>query len=168
MGCVIDVPALSRLRGKLRRQRKRVVFTNGTFDIIHRGHVEYLQAAKKLGDILIVGLNTDASIRRIKGTGRPVNTNTDRATVLAALGCVDYVCFFGDDTPDKLIRALIPDVLVKGADWNIRDIVGREIVKDHGGVVKKIRLTRGKSTTNTIERVLKAYCPRKGDRLRKS
>lgn len=168
MGRVLDVPALSRIRATLRRQRKKVVFSNGTFDILHRGHVEYLQAAKKLGDVLIVGLNTDASIRRIKGKGRPVNRNTDRAVVLAALGCVDYVCFFGDDTPDKLIRVLAPDILVKGADWNISDIVGKDVVEQHGGTVKTIRLTRGRSTTNTIERVLRAYCPGRRGRLQKT
>ncbi len=159
MGRVLGVKKLARLRKTLRRQGKKVVFTNGTFDIIHRGHVEYLQAARKLGDALVVGLNTDASIRRIKGTGRPVNKNADRAVVLAALGCVDYVCFFRDDTPYRLIRALVPDVLVKGADWKVHDIVGKKVVEQHGGVVKTIRLTRGRSTSNTIERVLKAYCP---------
>jgi D-beta-D-heptose 7-phosphate kinase/D-beta-D-heptose 1-phosphate adenosyltransferase len=158
MGEIINVQQLSRSRARMRSTRKRVVFTNGTFDIIHRGHVEYLQAAKKLGDVLIVGLNTDASIRRIKGKGRPVNKNTDRAIVLASLGCVDYVCFFGEDTPQTLINKLVPDVLVKGADWNVVDIVGKDIVEQHGGTVRTIRLTRGRSTTNTIERVLKAYC----------
>ncbi len=135
-----------------------VVFTNGTFDILHRGHVDYLQAARRLGDVLIVGLNTDASIRRIKGKGRPINPTAARAAVLSALGCVDYVCTFSDDTPYKLIRALVPDVLVKGADWKVGDIVGRDVVERHGGVVRTIRLTRGHSTTNTIERILRAYC----------
>jgi rfaE bifunctional protein nucleotidyltransferase chain/domain len=167
MGRVLNVRVLSRLRKGFRQQHKKVVFTNGTFDIIHRGHVEYLQAAKKLGDVLIVGLNTDASIRRIKGRGRPVNGFSDRAAVLAALGCVDYVCSFGEDTPDQLIRALIPDILVKGADWKVEDIVGRDVVERHGGTVRTIRLTRGRSTTNTIKRVLRAYCPDQGDNLRK-
>ena len=167
MGKVLNVRALSRIRKVLRRQQKRVAFTNGTFDIIHRGHVEYLQAAKKLGDVWVVGLNTDASIRRIKGKGRPVNGNSDRAAVLAALECVDYVCFFGTDTPDTLIRTLIPDILVKGADWKLKDIVGRDVVERHGGIVRTIRLTRGRSTTNTIKRVLRAYCPDRGDNIRK-
>ena len=168
MGQVVGLRTLSRLRGHLRRQRKRVVFTNGTFDIIHRGHVEYLQAAKKLGDVLVVGLNTDASIRRIKGKGRPVNKNADRGAVLAALGCVDYVCFFGQDTPYTLIKALVPDILVKGADWKVGNIVGKDIVEKHGGVVRTIRLTRGRSTTNTIKRVLKAYCPNSREGIRKT
>jgi D-beta-D-heptose 7-phosphate kinase/D-beta-D-heptose 1-phosphate adenosyltransferase len=158
MGRVLSLGTLSRLRERFRRQKKKVVFTNGTFDILHRGHVEYLQSARKLGDVLCVGLNTDQSIRRIKGKGRPLNSNKDRATVLAALGCVDYVCFFGEDTPEKLIRRIVPDVLVKGADWKINEIVGRDIVEQSGGVVRTIRLTHGRSTTNIIERVLKAYC----------
>jgi len=157
MGRVVAVRSLSRLRATLRRQRRKVVFTNGTFDILHRGHVEYLQAAGRLGDVLIVGLNTDASIRRIKGKGRPINRNEDRAHVLAALGCVDYVCFFGEDTPYQLIRTLVPDILVKGADWKVNDIVGKDVVENHGGKVKTIRLTHGRSTTNTIERVLRVY-----------
>lgn len=157
MGNVVGVRKLSRLRAKLRRQRKKVVFTNGTFDILHRGHVEYLQAARKLGDVLIVGLNTDASIRRIKGKGRPINPNKDRAIVLAALCCVDYVCFFGEDTPYKLIGTLVPDILVKGADWKKSDIVGKDVVENHGGKVKTIRLTHGRSTTSTIERVLRVH-----------
>ena len=158
MGQVVGLRKLKGLRHSLRRRKKKVVFTNGTFDIIHRGHVDYLEAARTLGDVLIVGLNTDASIRRIKGKGRPINTTSDRARVLASLGCVDYVCTFGDDTPHKLIKALVPDVLVKGADWKIGDIVGKDVVEQHGGTVRTIRFTRGQSTTNTIERVLRAFC----------
>jgi D-beta-D-heptose 7-phosphate kinase/D-beta-D-heptose 1-phosphate adenosyltransferase len=134
-----------------------VVFTNGTFDILHRGHVEYLAAARNMGDILVVGLNSDASIRRIKGPRRPINKARDRAAVLCALASVDYVCLFGANTPLHLIRALVPDVLVKGADWAIQTIVGREIVEGAGGSVRTVRLTPGRSTTNTIERVLRAY-----------
>lgn len=130
------------------------MFTNGTFDILHRGHVEYLTKARRLGDVLIVGLNTDASIRRIKGNGRPINPNRDRAAVLAGLAAVDYVCFFGDDTPERLIRTLVPDVLVKGADWKAGDIVGSDIVRGHGGVVRRIRLTPGRSTTGIIRRIV--------------
>jgi D-beta-D-heptose 7-phosphate kinase/D-beta-D-heptose 1-phosphate adenosyltransferase len=154
---VLSLPALRKIRERLRKQKKKVVFTNGTFDILHRGHVEYLTKAKALGDVLVVGLNTDASIRRIKGPKRPINTNRDRAAVLAALEAVDYICFFGEDTPRRLIAALVPDVLVKGADWNVDDIVGKDIVEKNGGVVKTIRLTPGRSTTNVIRRVLDAY-----------
>jgi D-beta-D-heptose 7-phosphate kinase/D-beta-D-heptose 1-phosphate adenosyltransferase len=157
MGSILDIEKLVRKRRALERAGKKVVFTNGTFDILHRGHVEYLQAARALGDILIVGLNTDASIRRIKGKKRPINLNRDRAAVLAALGCVDFVCFFGDNTPQRLIARLVPDVLVKGADWKAVDIVGKDIVEAHGGVVRRIRLTAGRSTTNVIQRVLNKY-----------
>ena len=162
MGKILAVQKLAKTRQEIRKQGKKVVFTNGTFDIIHRGHVDYLRAARKLGDVLIVGLNTDASIRRIKGKGRPVNKSADRAAVLSALGCVDYVCLFREDTPYRLISALLPDVLVKGADWKLGKIVGSDVVETHGGIVKTIRLTRGRSTTNTIERVLKAYCSKGG------
>jgi rfaE bifunctional protein nucleotidyltransferase chain/domain len=159
VGTVLGIRKLVKLRNELRKKRKKVVFTNGTFDILHRGHVEYLQAARNLGDVLIVGLNTDASIRRIKGKNRPINKNADRAVVLSSLACVDYVCLFGDDTPYGLIKALVPNVLVKGADWKVGQIVGRDVVEGHGGIVKTIRLTAGRSTTNTIKRVLKAYRP---------
>jgi rfaE bifunctional protein nucleotidyltransferase chain/domain len=154
MGRLVSQRALRDLRTRFRRQGRKVVFTNGTFDIIHRGHVEYLTRARALGDVLIVGLNTDASIRRIKGEGRPVNPNRDRAAVLAGLAAVDYVCFFGDDTPERLIRSLVPDVLVKGADWKAGEIVGSDVVRAHGGVVRRIRLTPGRSTTGIIDRIL--------------
>jgi D-beta-D-heptose 7-phosphate kinase/D-beta-D-heptose 1-phosphate adenosyltransferase len=139
-----------------------VVFTNGTFDIIHRGHVEYLTKAKSLGDILIVGLNTDASVRRIKGKNRPINPAVDRSKVLAALAPVDYVCLFGENTPHRIITQLMPDVLVKGADWSPDTIVGRDIVEEHGGTMKTVRLTPGRSTTALIERVLKAHRSKRG------
>ncbi len=157
MGKIIGLQQLVRHRRRLRRQGKIVVFTNGTFDIIHRGHVEYLTKAKGLGDILIVGLNTDASVRRIKGMNRPINPAVDRSKVLAALAPVDFVCFFGETTPHRIIAQLIPDVLVKGADWTPDTIVGRDVVEEHGGATKTVRLTPGCSTTEVIERVLKAY-----------
>lgn len=156
---IVTARQLITIRRKLRTEGRVVVFTNGTFDIIHRGHVEYLQRARNLGDILVVGLNTDASIRRIKGKGRPINTGNDRAAVLSALRSVDYVCMFGEDTPERLIRKVIPDVLVKGADWPVDAIVGGDIVKRHGGVVRTITLTPGKSTTGVIERILKTCSP---------
>lgn len=161
MGRIVSTQTMIRVRRRLRKDRKRVVFTNGTFDIIHRGHVDYLQKAKRLGDVLIVGLNTDASIRRIKGKKRPINPNADRAAVLAALVPVDYLCFFGENTPERLIKLLVPDVLVKGADWKVDRIVGKDIVERNGGRVRTIRLTRGKSTTGIISRVLKAYGARR-------
>lgn len=157
MGKVLSRATLVKTRRVLRRQGKKVVFTNGTFDILHRGHVEYLAKAKKLGDVLVVGLNSDASINRIKGPKRPINPGRDRAAVLSALSSVDYVCFFPEDTPGNLIAKVIPDVLVKGADWNLDSIVGRDVVEKNGGVVKTISLTSGRSSTNVIQRVLDAY-----------
>ena len=154
MGKLVSQTVLRAICQRLRRRGRTVVFTNGTFDIIHRGHVEYLTKARALGDVLVVGLNTDASIRRIKGKGRPVNPNHDRAAVLAGLAAVDYVCFFGENTPERLIRSLVPDVLVKGADWKEGEIVGGDVVRAHGGVVRRIRLTPGRSTTSIIHRIV--------------
>ena len=112
------------LRSRSSRSSKKIVFTNGTFDILHRGHVAYLEKARKAGDVLVVGVNSDASVRAYKGPGRPVNPERDRLFVLAALQCVDYVVLFSDPTPIKLISKLRPDVLAKGADWKLADIVG--------------------------------------------
>jgi rfaE bifunctional protein nucleotidyltransferase chain/domain len=157
MGRVVTRSRMQQLRRRFRREGKRVVFTNGTFDILHRGHVEYLASARALGDVLVVGLNTDASIRRIKGPERPINPQGDRAAVLAALSFVDYVLFFSGDTPKTLIRMLLPDVLVKGADWKPEAIVGADDVLAHGGRVERIPMTAGRSTTNVIRRILRAY-----------
>jgi len=157
MGQVVTLRRLERIRKRLRRRGKRVVFTNGTFDMLHRGHVDYLARARAMGDVLIVGVNTDASIARIKGPLRPINAASDRTAVLAALACVDYVCLFGEDTPLRMILRLLPDVLVKGADWKISAIVGADVVRAHGGNVRRVRLTRGRSTTAMIRRVLNAY-----------
>jgi rfaE bifunctional protein nucleotidyltransferase chain/domain len=130
-----------------------VVFTNGVFDLLHRGHVEYLYAARALGDALVVGLNSDASVRRLgKGADRPVNPEEDRALVLAGLACVDAVTLFGDDTPRALIAALLPDVLVKGGDYTIDTIVGADEVTAAGGRVQVIPLVPGRSTTSILQR----------------
>jgi D-beta-D-heptose 7-phosphate kinase/D-beta-D-heptose 1-phosphate adenosyltransferase len=139
---------------KLGRPRnQKLVFTNGVFDILHRGHVEYLNAARSLGDLLVVGVNTDASVRRLKGPDRPINSDDDRAMVLAGLACVDYVTFFAEDTPQQLIAALLPDVLVKGGDYTPDTIVGRAEVEAAGGQVVVIPLVTGRSTTNTVQRI---------------
>jgi D-beta-D-heptose 7-phosphate kinase/D-beta-D-heptose 1-phosphate adenosyltransferase len=131
-----------------------VVFTNGCFDLLHVGHVRYLQAARELGDALVVGVNSDASVRRLgKGHGRPVTPERERAEVLAALGCVDYVTIFGAPTPLALIRKVRPDVLVKGGDWPVERIVGREVVEARGGRVLSIPLVPGKSTTAILKKV---------------
>jgi D-glycero-beta-D-manno-heptose 1-phosphate adenylyltransferase len=160
MGEIVSLEKLVRIRKSLKRQGKRVVFTNGTFDIIHRGHVEYLAAARRMGDVLVVGLNSDASIRRIKGKNRPINPGRDRSIVLSSLASVDYVVMFGSNTPAALIRALVPDILVKGADWKASAIVGADVVLANGGAVKRVRLTPGRSTTGVIERVLRVYTGR--------
>ena len=139
----------------LRSPRKTtLVFTNGVFDVLHRGHVEYLNAARALGDALIVALNTDASVRRLgKGTDRPVNTERDRAIVLAGLACVDYVTFFDDDTPRTIINELLPDVLVKGGDYTADTIVGRDEVEAAGGRVVVIPFVQGHSTTELLRKI---------------
>ena len=131
-----------------------VVFTNGVFDILHPGHVRYLQAARDLGDKLIVGVNSDRSVRALgKAPGRPINSQDDRAEVLRALACVDEVVIFDEDTPHEIIKKLQPDVLVKGADWGENAIVGRDIVEARGGRVVRIDLAEGYSTTKIIERI---------------
>jgi D-beta-D-heptose 7-phosphate kinase/D-beta-D-heptose 1-phosphate adenosyltransferase len=146
----------AQLDGFVREQRaagKRIVFTNGVFDILHPGHVRYLQAARGHGDLLIVGLNSDASVRRNKGPERPINPQDERAEVLAALACVDAVSVFDEDTPADIIRRVQPDVLVKGADWPADQIVGRDTVEARGGRVVLEPVERGHSTSAIIERV---------------
>jgi D-beta-D-heptose 7-phosphate kinase/D-beta-D-heptose 1-phosphate adenosyltransferase len=130
-----------------------LVFTNGCFDVLHRGHVDYLNAARALGDLLVVAVNSDASVGRLKGDGRPINVLEDRALVLAALECVDIVTPFGEDTPRALIAALLPDVLVKGGDYAPEAVVGRAEVEDAGGRVVIVPLVPGRSTTATIARM---------------
>ena len=143
------------IRQQLRRERKRLVFTNGCFDILHAGHVRYLNQARTMGDALVVALNSDSSVRTLKGENRPIVPEEERAEILAALAAVDYVFLFDDLTPERIIDAIVPDVLVKGADWGISDIVGRETVEGAGGVVRNISLVPGASTTNIIERILR-------------
>jgi D-beta-D-heptose 7-phosphate kinase/D-beta-D-heptose 1-phosphate adenosyltransferase len=147
---VLSIPALLHLHARPRS--RRLVFTNGCFDLLHRGHVEYLFAARALGDALVVGLNTDDSVRRIKGPGRPVTSELDRAIVLAGLACVDAVTFFEEDTPRDLIAALLPDVLVKGGDYKPADIVGRAEVEAAGGRVVVLPYLAGRSTTEILQR----------------
>ncbi|MBO7082270.1 MAG: D-glycero-beta-D-manno-heptose 1-phosphate adenylyltransferase [Bacteroidales bacterium] len=142
---------LTSLLSTWRAQGLRIVFTNGCFDLLHRGHVEYLAKASDKGDVLVVGLNTDASVRRLKGESRPINDETARATVLASLNCIDAVVLFDEDTPYELIKAVHPDVLVKGADYKPEDIVGYDIVTSYGGKVETVDLVEGYSTTGMIE-----------------
>lgn len=155
MGKVLGKQELLGIRERLKQEGKKVVFTNGVFDILHRGHVDYLSKAKALGDVLIVGMNTDASVRTIKGPDRPVIGEQDRSHVLAALAAVDYVCLFDEETPYELIRALLPDVLVKGADWALDAVVGKEVVESSGGSVKTIEFLPQRSTTRIIEKISK-------------
>ncbi len=145
-------------RDRLHAAGKRLVFTNGCFDILHRGHVTYLQFARDQGDALLVGLNSDASVKRNKGDLRPINPEEDRAFVMAALGAVDYVVIFDAKEPKDLIAEILPQVLVKGKDW-AHYVSGREVVEANGGSVVLADLVAGRSTTGTIERVLKAYGP---------
>ena len=141
---------LVKIRKELQHKSKKVIFTNGIFDILHRGHVEYLEKAKLMGDVLILGLNSDSSARKVKGEGRPILPQEDRARVLAGLESVDYVCYFDEETPARIIEALRPDILVKGGDYKIEDIVGRDVLRATGGKVVTIPLTPDRSTTDVI------------------
>ncbi|HKP10545.1 MAG TPA: D-glycero-beta-D-manno-heptose 1-phosphate adenylyltransferase [Blastocatellia bacterium] len=153
---IFDRERLIAVRRRLRDEGRRVVFTNGCFDLLHPGHVRYLGEARGLGDALIVALNGDASVRRLKGAGRPVLNERERAEVMAALAAVDVVTVFDEDTPRELIAALLPDVLVKGGDWPLDQIVGREEVEAAGGRVLALPYLEGSSTTDIIERIRNA------------
>jgi rfaE bifunctional protein nucleotidyltransferase chain/domain len=146
-----------RLRSRLRESGMKLVFTNGCFDILHVGHVRYLNNARSLGDALVVGVNSDQSVHKIKGASRPIVPERERAEVLAALTCVNYVFIFDDPTPKRVIDAIVPDILVKGADWNINEIVGRDTVEKAGGIVLNVPLVEGSSTTDIIEKVLDRF-----------
>ncbi len=151
---VLTADAVAAALQPARGARRRIVFTNGCFDLMHIGHTRYLQAAKALGDLLVVGVNSDASVRSLnKAPDRPIVPETQRAEVVAALGCVDYVVIFNEPDPLRLIAAVQPDVLVKGGDWAIEQIVGRELVERRGGLVTTIPLVPGQSTTAIIERI---------------
>ncbi len=151
---LLTAPELSEVVQRRRSRGERIVFTNGCFDLLHVGHIRFLQQARKLGDCLVVGLNSDASVRGIK-SGRPVITESQRAEVLAALSCVDHVVIFNDPDPHDLIQVLQPDVLVKGGDWPLDRIVGRDIVEGRGGRVLSIPLIPDISTTILMERIQK-------------
>jgi rfaE bifunctional protein nucleotidyltransferase chain/domain len=150
---ILSRAALVRRWGPKARGRRKVVFTNGCFDLLHPGHVRYLRAARALGDVLVVGLNSDASVRRLKGPERPLVAEKARAEVMAALEMVDGVIVFAEDTPRELITALQPDVLVKGGDWAVQDIVGSDVVRARGGKVRSLRFAPGYSTTALVERI---------------
>ena len=141
------------MENSLKLHQRKIVFTNGCFDILHFGHVHYLLEAKKLGNLLVIGLNSDDSVRRLKGPSRPINGEMERAFVLAALACVDYVTLFEEDTPENLIKTVKPDVLVKGGDYALAQIVGADFVKQHGGTVTTIPFVEGYSSTRIIEQL---------------
>ncbi len=154
---IISQTELLAIRKKLKSEGKKVVFTNGVFDILHAGHVDYLAKTKECGDILILALNSDTSVRRIKGEKRPIVPQRERAFILSNFKSVDYVTLFDEDTPQQLIEFLLPDVLVKGEDYSLDQIIGRETVEANGGEVKTIKFISQQSTTNIIQKVLDTY-----------
>lgn len=150
MGTVSVLPELKEKLNELKGQGKRIVSTNGCFDILHVGHVRFLQAARSLGDVLVVGVNSDASVKRLKGPTRPVIGQADRAEILAALGCVDFVCIFEEDTPVEFLKGVQPNVHAKGADYKPSDLAETPVVESFGGQVNIIELVPGKSTTSIV------------------
>lgn len=156
-GKILDLESLVKELGYHRQQGKKIVFTNGCFDVIHRGHIEYLRFCKNQGDILVVGLNSDSSVKRVKGPERPVNNQHDRAAVLAAMEFVDYIAYFDEPDPLNIIKQVSPDILVKGKDWEHKGVVGREFVESKGGKVVLADLVEGKSSTNIIEKIKKLW-----------
>jgi len=157
MNKIVTWDALKDQVERVRGRGKKIAFTNGCFDILHVGHVRYLREARKTGDLLILGLNSDASVRAIKGEKRPLVPQGERAEVVASLDAVDYVTLFDDPTPLRLIECLRPDVLVKGGDWKAESVVGGDAVRSWGGRVVIVSLTEGASTTNIVEKVLRVY-----------
>ena len=154
---IVSAAALARMIRRAQRRGRTAVFTNGCFDLVHAGHVKLLERARRFGDLLIVGLNSDRSVRALKGPGRQIMGQRDRALLLAALQCVDYVTVFDDPTPQRLIERLQPRVLIKGADWTPSQIVGRDAVERHGGRVVRLPLIKGYSTTKLIKRIRKGH-----------
>lgn len=152
MGQVCSLEEVLKFVERERQKKKKIVFTNGCFDLLHVGHIRYLQEAKNQGDFLVVALNTDASVQKLKGPTRPIQNENDRAEILAALACVDATFLFSEETPEKVIHAIHPDVLVKGGDWKINQIVGSDFVLSYGGQVKSLNFVDGKSTTSLIEK----------------
>jgi rfaE bifunctional protein nucleotidyltransferase chain/domain len=153
---VFGLEDLVRIRGRLKRQGKKVVFTNGCFDLLHAGHVRLFREAAKMGDVLIVALNSDASVRRLKGPARPIFPLRERFEILSAVGDIDYLVSFPEATPRKIIAALLPDVLVKGGDWGPDEIVGRAEVEGAGGRVARVRFVEGHSSSLIIRRIIRS------------
>ncbi len=157
MNSIKTVEEMRKIRQQLKDQNKKVVFTNGCFDLIHAGHVDYLSKAKAFGDVLVVGLNSDASVMKIKGSKRPILIETERSFIISNLKPVDYVVLFNEDTPKLLIEELLPDVLVKGADWAIENIVGKDVVLANGGEVKTIEFVNDQSTSRIIKIIVDRF-----------
>ena len=153
---ILDLPHLKKALKYWRFHEKKIVFTNGCFDLLHPGHIEYLNNARSLGDVLIIGLNTDDSVKRLKGENRPINNEDDRAIMMASLECVSAVVHFSEDTPADLINHILPDILVKGGDYTKETIVGTQSVEEAGGIVKVIPFKEGYSSTKLIEKISKA------------
>ncbi len=154
---IVSLPLLKRHVARLKKNGQKVVFTNGCFDILHYGHTKYLQDARLKGDCLVVAVNSDSSIRSIKSANRPVIGQADRLRVVAALGCVDFVVLFKERNPIRLIKAIRPDVLVKGSDWKKKTIVGADFVESYGGKVLTVQLVKGRSTTAIIEKIVRGF-----------
>ena len=154
VGIVLSNSELAQKLDALRDQKK-IVFTNGCFDLLHIGHVKYLNEAKALGDILVVGINSDASVKRLKGESRPIQKEEDRAYILSQLKAVDFVCLFEEDTPYNLIQSVSPHILVKGGDWPVEKIVGADLVLKSGGEVKNLLFVENKSTSSILEKILR-------------
>ncbi len=157
MDKIVCIEDIKRLRAKLKKEKKILVFTNGCFDLIHRGHIEYLKEAKSYGDFLIVAVNSDSSVRKIKGKQRPLISLVDRLYILSHLVFIDFLISFDEDTPEHLIRTILPDVLVKGSDYREKEIVGADIVKANGGKVITIPFIKGKSSSEIIGKILQRY-----------
>ena len=157
MNSIKTLEEMKEIRQQFKDQNKRVVFTNGCFDIIHAGHIDYLSKAKALGDVMIVGLNSNASVMRIKGSKRPIIKAAERSFILSNLKPVDYVVLFDEDTPKLLIEELLPDILVKGADWEIGNIVGKDVVIANGGEVKTIEFVNDQSTSKIIKIIVERF-----------
>ncbi len=156
-GSVMSAKRLAPLLVDFQKNGKKVVFTNGCFDLLHPGHVSYLAAARALGDLLVIGLNSDVSVRRLKGEKRPIMAEEARSQLLAALACVDYVTIFDEDDPYQLISLLEPDILVKGGDWDTGSIVGRDLVEARGGKVYSLSFVEEYSTTAIVEEIIRRY-----------
>ena len=152
---IVSLDEIEKISKSAREKHRTIVTSNGCFDILHSGHVEYLEGASKLGDILIIGINSDSSVKKIKGNDRPVNSERDRASIMASLGFVDYCVIFNEDTPVELLKIIKPDIHVKGGDYNADDIIEKKIVEENGGIIKILPLVQGYSTTGILERLSK-------------